>query len=121
MPQPLAQLADVALDDVLVDIVAEQSVDVVEDLSLGDPAVLVVDEISQDEALAWRQRQDFTLHLRIPAIREDAQLPHQRSFSADVNARPDGPDAREDLSNVDGLADHVVDTGGKQVQRLVQG
>ena len=33
MPQPLAQLADVALDDVLVDVVAEKSVDVVEDLA----------------------------------------------------------------------------------------
>ena len=57
LAQLLAQLADVALDDVLLDLVVEDTVDRVEDLGLGDAAAPVACQIFQDAALAARQRQ----------------------------------------------------------------
>src|SRR5437870_6674094 len=74
MAQPFAQLADVALDDILVDVLAEETVDVVEDLRLGHPAALVVDEILENAPLAARQRQHLTGDLGIAAVVEHAHV-----------------------------------------------
>jgi hypothetical protein len=53
--QLLAQLADVALDDVLLDLFVEDAVDRVEDLGLGDAAAALVRQIFEDAALAAGQ------------------------------------------------------------------
>src|SRR5690606_21272678 len=55
LAQLLAQLGDVAFDDVLFDVLVEDAVDRVEDLGLGEPAAAVGDQIFQDAALAARQ------------------------------------------------------------------
>ena len=43
--QTLAQLADVALDDIFVDVLAEQPVDEIEDLRFRDPPSPIAHEI----------------------------------------------------------------------------
>src|SRR5262249_41135363 len=70
--QLLAQLADVALDHVLLDLVVEDAVDRVENLGLGDAAAGIGRQIFEDAALSARQRQRHAVNLGIATVHEDA-------------------------------------------------
>ena len=72
LAQLLTQLGDVALDDVLFDVLVEDAVDGIEDLLLGDPAAAVCDQVFQDAALTARQREGATFDFRITTIGIDA-------------------------------------------------
>jgi hypothetical protein len=120
MPQPLTQLADVALDDVLVDFLAEQSVDVVENLCLGHATSPIVHEVLQDPPLASGQRQDLTLDQGIAAIGENLQLTQDCAFILEGGPAADGANAGENFAHVNRFANDIVDAGCKQFQRLIQ-
>src|SRR3954462_2538288 len=69
--QFLAQLAHMALDDVLFDVLVEEAVDCVEYLRLGDALAAVDDEMFEDAPFAPRQRKGVALDLGIAAIEEN--------------------------------------------------
>src|SRR6185295_7739044 len=104
MAQPLAQLADVALDDVLVDVLAEETIDVVEDLRLGHPAALVVDEILENAPLAAGQGQHLAGDLGVATVVEHAHVADDGSLRLRLHPAADGLDAGQDLAYVHGLA-----------------
>ena len=108
MPQPLAQFADVTLDDILVDVLTEEAVDGIEDLGLRHPAARVVHEILEDAALTARQRQHLAPHFRIAAIGEHPEIADHGAFGPTPCTCADGLDPGQDFAHVDRLADDIV-------------
>ena len=120
MPQPLAQFADVTLDDILVDVLTEEAVDGIEDLGLRHPAARVVHEILEDAALTARQRQHLAPHFRIAAIGEHPEIADHGAFGPTPCTCADGLDPGQDFAHVDRLADDIVHARSKQIQGLFQ-
>src|SRR5690606_24827448 len=73
--QLLAQLADVALDHVLLGLVVEDAVARVEDLRRRHAAPGIAREEFQDAPCAPRQRQRFAVYLGVAPVDEDAHRP----------------------------------------------
>src|SRR6218665_1392486 len=71
LAQLLAQLADVAFDDILFDVFIEDAVNRVEDLGLGNAAAAVGDQILENATLATGKCKNLTLDFRITTVRED--------------------------------------------------
>jgi hypothetical protein len=78
------------------------------------------DEVFQDAPLAPRQLEHRAAHDRIAPVGEDAHLPDRRMVGVLLHAAADGSDPRQDLAHVDGLAHHVVDAGGEELERLLE-
>src|SRR5581483_11501790 len=74
MPQTLAQLADVAFDDILINVLVEEPIHRVEDLGFGHAPAGVRDEIFEDATLPPRQGQHLTPDLRVAPVIEHANL-----------------------------------------------
>src|SRR5690606_6883252 len=68
MAQTLAQLADVALDHVFIDVLAEEAIDGIEDLRLVQAATEVADKIFKNAPLPAGELQRLTPDLGIAAI-----------------------------------------------------
>src|SRR5690606_8171285 len=117
----LAQLADVAFNDVLLDLLIEDSVNGVEDLGLGHPARRVARQIFEDTPFAPRQGERLAIDFRVAPIRED---PHRTNGDETcilmLSAAPDSADARQDLANMHRLAYDIVNAGFEQSQRAFQ-
>ena len=82
---------------------------------------LVVDEIFEDAPLAPRQRQHLAGTSGSRPSENTRSWPDQVPSPLGLDPAADRFDARQDLAHMDGLAHHVVDAGGKQIQRLLQG
>ncbi len=109
-----------ALDDVLVDVLVEKTVDGVEDLRLADAPAATAQQEFEDAPLAARKRKRVAVHLGLAPVEIDAELAdrHMAFFAKD--APIDRSDARQDFAHVHGFAHHVVDPGGEQAQRVVE-
>src|SRR5690606_27928407 len=98
LTQLLAQLADVAFDDIFFDFAVEDAVDRAENLRLVETAAAIGNQIFQDAALAARQRKINAVDLRIAAIGKNADRAKLGAVVAGSGGRAraaaDGIDAR---------------------------
>ena len=117
----LRSLRDVALDHVLLDLVVEDAVDRVEDLGLGDAAAAVgsprYSRMRRSRRGSGRGSPSISgsrpsMKMRIAPISADC--------CSSCDAAADRRDARQDLADVDRLADDVVDAGLEQHQRVLE-
>ncbi len=76
--QFLAQLADVALDHVLVDVFVEKSVNGVEDLRLADAPAAAAEQKFEYAPLPARKREGLAVHLGLAPVEVDAQFADRR-------------------------------------------
>src|SRR5215213_5313831 len=73
LTQLLAQLADVALDDAVLDVIAVDPIDRIKDLFLGEAVALLANQVLEDVPLASRKSQRKAIDLRVAAVEEDLE------------------------------------------------
>lgn len=120
-PQFLAQLADMALDHALFDFLVAEAVDEAKDLFLGDALVLVANQVLQDPTFAARQHEGLTVHFRVAAVEKDAHRPDDLTIVG-LTSSPAlyGAGPSNDLTDMNWLANDVIDADGKQIQCLLE-
>src|SRR6185437_3259302 len=118
--QFLAQLADVAFDHVLVDVLVEEPVDGVEDLRLADAPAAAAQQKFEDPPLPPRERKRLAVRLGLAPIEIDAEFPDRHMPLLTEHAPVDGADPRDNLAHMHGLPQDVVRPGGEQTQRVVE-
>src|SRR5580693_9644649 len=109
----LAQLTDVALDDVLVDILVEQPVDGVEDLRLADAPTATAQQKLKDSPLPARERKRFVVHLVLAPVKINAQFADRNVAVLAEYPPVDRADPGYDLAHMHRLAQHVGRAGGE--------
>ena len=120
MLELLAQFADVALNDVLVDVLVEEPIDGIEDLRLADPPAATAQQKFEDSALPARQRKGLSVRLGLAAVKIDAQFADRDVAVLAEHATIDRPDPGHDFAHMDRFAQHVVRAGGEQTQCIVE-
>src|ERR1700730_11829761 len=118
--QFLAQLADMAFNHVLFDILVENSVDGIEDLGLAHAPAAMIDQIFKDSALAPWQRQRNSLELRIPAVEKAPQFANHGTVALALAPAPDCSHPGQYFANMDRFAHHVINPRREQIQRLLE-
>src|ERR1700736_4141100 len=118
--QFLTQLADMAFNHVLFDILVENSVDGIEDLGLAHAPAAMIDQIFKDSALAPRQWQRNSLELRIPAVEKDPQFANHGTVALALVPAPDCSEPGEYFANMDRFAHHVIDARREQIPLLLE-
>ena len=120
MLELLAKLADVAFHDVLVDVFIEDPVNGVEDLGLREPAAAIANEAFEDPALAAREGQGLAAHFSLASVEIDFEVADRDVAVFAHDAAADRADASEDLADMDGFAEHVIDAGGEEAEGVVE-
>ena len=114
----LAELADVALDDVLFHVLVENPIDRIEDLGLRHTATAIGDEELEDAPFATRQVEGCAVDFRITSVKEGADRARRRCAFEDARLTrgptSDCAEARYNFTDVDRLADHIVEAFGEQ-------
>src|SRR5262249_19792455 len=118
--QFLPQFADVALNDVLIDVLVEEPIDGVEDLRLADPPAATAQQELEDPPLPARKRKGLAIGLGLASVEIDAQFADRHVALFPEHAPVDRPDPGDDLAHMHGLAQHVVRAGGEQTERVVE-
>ena len=113
MLELLAQLADVALDHVLVDILVEQPIDGVEDLRLANAPTATAQQELEDPPLPARKRKRFAVDLGFAPIKIDAQFADRHVAVFAEHTSVDRPDPGDDLAYMNRLAQDVVRPGSE--------
>src|SRR5579862_8452596 len=119
MLQFLAQFADMALDDVLIDVLVEEPVDGVEDLRLADAAAATAQQKLEDPPLAARERKRLAVHFGLAPVKVDAQFADRDVAVFAEHAPVDRSDPSHDLAHMHRLAQDVVRAGGEEAKRVV--
>jgi len=114
------QLADMAFDHVLIDVLVKQSIDGVEDLGLADTATAATKKEFKDASLAARQWKGLPVCLWFTPVEIYSQLSDRNvpAFTEDPTIYR--TDTRQDFAHMDRFADDIVHPGCKQTQRVVQ-
>src|ERR1700733_12350867 len=115
-----AQFADVALDDVFIDIFVEESVDGVEDLRLADAPSAAAQQKFQDPSLPAGKRKRFVVHLGLAPIEIDAQFADRNVALLAQYASIDRADPSHDLAHMHGLPQNVVSAGREEAQGVIE-
>src|SRR4029077_9657583 len=97
----LAQFADVALDDVLVDILVEEPIDRVEDLRLADAPTATAQQKLEDPPLPARERKRLAVHLGLAPVKIDAKFADRDVTLLAEHAPVDRADAGDNLTHMD--------------------
>src|SRR5271156_1145282 len=116
----LAQLADVALDDVLVDVLVEEPIDGIEDLGLADPPATAAQQKFEDSPLPAGQGKGPSVRLGLAAVKIDAQFADPHMSLLAEHAPVDRSDPGHDFAHMDRLAQDIVRAGGEQAQCIVE-
>ncbi len=110
LAQFLAQLGNVAFNNVLFHILVEDAVDGVEDLLLGDPAAAVGNKIFKDPALAPWKGECAIFDFRVAAIGKD---PDGTDFGVGGERLETTADSCRTCKNfawMNRLANHIINT-----------
>src|SRR5690606_33632134 len=116
----LAELRNVAFDYGLIDVFVQQAIDAIVDLRLRQAAAAVAHQVFEDAPLAARQMEDVTSDFRVASVEIDAQVAELHMVVIADCPATDRFYAGHDLTNMHGLAHHVIDTGREQFQRLLE-
>src|SRR3984885_1070533 len=109
----LAQFADVALDDVLVNILVEEPVDRVEDLRLADAPTATAQQKLQNPPLPARERKGLAVHFWLAPVKINVQFADRHVALPAKHAPVDRADPGYDLTHVHRLPQNVVGASGE--------
>src|SRR5260370_36166115 len=116
----LAQLADMALDHILVDVLIEETIDRIEDLRFTQAPAAAAQQIFKNALLAARKRKRLAVHLGLAPVEVDAQFADDHVALLAEDAAVDRSYARQNLTHVHGFSHNVIDSGGEQTERVVE-
>jgi hypothetical protein len=115
-----AQLADMALDDVFIDVFIENAVDRVENLRLGKTPAAVSSQTFENAPLSSGQRQRRPAHFGLPPVEKNHQIADRDVAVLMQRAAADRPDPGEDFPDMHRLPQDIVDAGREQTQGVVE-
>jgi hypothetical protein len=108
----------VTFDDVLMDLIVEDPVNAIENLGLRYPRISAQNQAFEDSSFAAGQRQNLTVDEWIAPIEEDPDARNVDALLGHLHAAPDGTAARQDLSDVEWLCQHIIEAKREEIERL---
>src|SRR5260370_21582958 len=120
MLELLAQLADVALDHVLVDVLVEEAVHRIEDLRLGQAPAAAAQQIFENAPLTARKGEWLAVRLGLTPVEVDAQFAHGRVALLAENGPIDRANSSQNLTHLHGFSHDDITARGPRRERIVE-